>query len=120
MSQVWKMGHNQRVCRSSVNDKAESPMDTMFLGAITQKKSDPLTVKIPMNEYSFVFKVNTVADVRVIPNELYRRDWYGPLKQAGMSLVVLSQNTLAVIGRFEAHIGMHKKVVERVHVVKVL
>ena len=55
----------------------------------------------------------------MIPNELHRRDRYGPLKQAGMSLVGPSQKTLEVMGCFEAHIGVDKKkIVERVYVVK--
>ena len=112
-----KMGHYQRVCRSSINDVTTvSPMDNKFLRAITQGER---TVKIQVNKYPILFKIDTGADVTALPSELYRRDQYGPLKQTCMSLVGPSQNTLDVMGCFEAHIEVNKrKVVERVYVVK--
>ena len=94
-------------------------MDSKFLGAITQGERKPWTVKIQVNKYPIVFKIDTGADVTALPSELYRRDRYGPLKQTGMSLVGPSQNTLDVMGCSEAHIEVNKrKVVERVYVVK--
>ena len=91
-------------------------MDTKFLGAITQGERKPWTVKIQVNKHPILFKIDTGANVTALPSELYRRDRYGPLKQTGMSLVGPSQNTLDVMGCFEAHIEVNKrKVVERVY-----
>ena len=64
-----KMGHYQRVCRSFINDvTTNSPMDIKFLGAITQGESKPWTVKIQVNKYPIVFKIDTGADVTAIPS----------------------------------------------------
>ena len=84
-------------------------MDTKFLGVITQGESKPWTVKIQVNKYPIVFKINTGADVTALPSELYRRDRYGPLKQTDMYLVGPSQNTLDIMGCFEAQIEVNNR-----------
>ena len=114
-----KIGHFQRVCRSSINDITKQTETTQFLGAITQDNNEPWTIKIQVNRRPIVFKIDTGADVTVIPEELHIQERDGPLKPARIPLVGPSQHRLQVIGSFNADmIRAHKRCAETVYVVR--
>ena len=73
-----KMGHYSRVCRApkSVHEVEEEEDDAIFLGSITAN-GEPWTVSIGIHDSSVTFKIDTGADVTVLPHavflEIYRR-----------------------------------------------
>ena len=116
-----KLGHYQRVCRNTINAVTTSPQpeDEKFLGAITQENSEPWIVQIQVNRHPVNFKIDTGADVTIIPSRLYRRNRDGPLEPTGMTLVGPTRHTLEVLGCFEAQLQRDsKKAVDKVYVVK--
>ena len=56
-----KLGHYQRVCRNTINAVTTSPQpeDEKFLGAITQRNSEPWIVQIQLNRRPVNFKNDT-------------------------------------------------------------
>ena len=72
-----------------------------------------------MNRRPVNFKIDTGADVTVIPSRLYRRNRDGSLEPTGMTLVGPTRHTLEVLGCFEAQLQRDsKKAVDKVYVVK--
>ena len=68
-----KKGHYKRVCLSakSVNEVQENPEDeSLFLGTVTAGK-DPWTVNLLVNNKKVQFKIDTGADVTVIPHYVF-------------------------------------------------
>ena len=104
-----KLGHFRRVCRSSINDIIKQTETAQFLGAITQDNNEPWIIKVQVNRQPIVFKIDTRADVTVIPEELHTQESDGPLRPARIPLVGRSQHTLKVMGCFKAHIARGRK-----------
>ena len=68
---------------------------------------------------NITLKIDTGADVTVIPKHLYERDKDGDLKPATVTLVGPDQNMMKVLGFFEAVIRKKEETVkETVYVVK--
>ena len=101
-----KVGHYQRMCRSAINTiEASLEEEWKFLGAITERKTaKPWMCLLQMNNRPVRFKIDTGADVSVIPYSLYREHYDGPLHEPKTSLIGPTQNTLNVMGCFDATI----------------
>ena len=68
-----KKGHYKRVCLSakSVNEVQEDSEDeSLFLGTVTTGK-DPWTVNLTLKNKKVRFKIDTSADVTVIPDYVF-------------------------------------------------
>ena len=57
-------------------------------------------VNLYLNKQSLDFKIDTGADVTVIPTYAYRKSEYGPLKSSSRLLKGADQQPLQVIGSF--------------------
>ena len=69
-----KKGHYQRVCLSSrtVNEVQEDSEDgSLFLGSVSSDKEDPWTVNLLLKNRKVQFKIDTGADVTVIPDYVF-------------------------------------------------
>ena len=63
-------------------DHVEKDVDQgKFLGAITEEESKPWFTTLNVNKRPINFKIDTGADVTVIPEEVYSRKRDGPLQQ---------------------------------------
>ena len=68
-----KMGHFQRVCRNTINEITLNTGDTTdikFLGVITTQ-GEPWVVTLLVNKSPITLKIDTGADVTVIPDTEY-------------------------------------------------
>ena len=103
-----KKGHFQKVCRSKSSIKAISAEDTDtdlgFLGVVhnPETKSSPWMSTVSINERKIRFKVDTGADVTVIPENEYCSEVDGPLTPSSMILSGPDGKTLKVHGKFTA------------------
>ena len=128
-----KTGHFHRLCRSTVNNietrtrsdsescrTTNSDSDWKFLGVITgTSATKQWMTKLKLNRRMIQFKIDTGADVTVIPSTTYNRYYDGPLHRNRMHLVGPGQNKLKVHGWFEAILEKGKdEVKETVYVVE--
>ncbi len=72
-----------------------SKEDWKFLGAVTENNSKPWMCSLKVNSRDVTFKIDTGADVSVIPYSLYDD---GPLSKTTMSLVGPCCDSLKVMG----------------------
>lgn len=99
-----KKGHFAAVCRSgrvaAILENEEE--DTLFLGAVSTG-NNPKTWKktLKVNGRDITFKLDTGADVTVIPATVYSREQHGPLTKATIPLCGPSNEPLKVRGQFE-------------------
>ena len=100
-----KKGHFRKLCRSkntsepTINQIKEE--EDAFLGVVSSNKSiDSWMVNLYLNKQSLDFKIDTGADVTVIPTSVYRKSKHGPLKSSSRLLKGADQQPLQVIGSF--------------------
>lgn len=107
-----KTGHFNRMCRSWINDveaheqqntKIQTP-DWKFLGAVIGDRTmtKPWMTSLKLNQRVVNFKIDTGADVTVIPTTTYKIEDDGPLRKTKILLVGPGQNKLRVRGCFDA------------------
>ena len=106
-----KRGHFQKLCRSkhtsepTINQIEE---EDAFLGVVHSKQSlDPWMVNLYLNKQSLEFKIDTGADVTVIPASVYKESKHGPLKPSNCLLKGADQQPLQVTGSFTGKLS-HK------------
>ena len=70
-----KRGHYEAVCRSAkVIRLVEGEEDDLFLGEIsTKKKANPWMTDLCVDGVEMQFKIDTGADVTIIPETMYRK-----------------------------------------------
>ena len=107
-----KKGHFQKLCRSkhtsepTINQIEEE--EDAFLGVVHSKQSlDPWMVNLYLNKQSLEFKIDTGADVTVIPASVYKESKHGPLKPSNRLLKGADQQPLQVTGSFTGKLS-HK------------
>ena len=73
MAQCSKKGHWASVCKSS-QSVGEIKENYTFLGAIeTERNEDIWSVDLSLNDSLVHFKIDTGADVTVIPESIYKK-----------------------------------------------
>ena len=102
-----KIGHYKSVCRSTSvksNIRAVETEDSNFLGTI--HSSDVLAVEtnrwtktLKLNQREILFKIDTGADVTVIPDKYYSRAQDGPLQPVQRILTGAGHQPLEVQGQ---------------------
>ena len=95
-----KRGHFSSVCRSksAIDNVSEQEEDIAFLDTVVSKsKSQPWAVKLKLNEILHEFKIDTGADVTVIPKHSYNQTRDGILSQPSKMLRGPAQNKLKVL-----------------------
>ena len=125
-----KTGHFHRLCRSTVNnietrtrsdsENSNSDSDWKFLGVVIGVSlTKQWMTKLKLNRRMIKFKIDTGADVTVIPSTTYDPHCDGPLHRTKTPLVGPGQNKLKVRGCFEATLEKGKdEVKETVYVVE--
>ena len=115
-----KPGHFKSVCRSKPVQPGVRAVDAddnnSFLGTIyssevlvVQSSSTKWTKTLDMNQRKVTFKIDTGADVTVIPESFYRKKRDGPLQPTQRSLTGAGQQPLNVQGQFVGHFK-HKEI----------
>ena len=110
---------------------SDSDIDQGFLGVIEDDSShidtvqevhrNPWHVSLHINGATVEFKIDTGADVSVVPKSLLNKLKITSLKQSKKNLQGLGSNTLAVQGKFTAVITYkRKKVTEDIYVIQKL
>ena len=108
-----KIGYFHRLCRSTVNnvetrtrsdsENSNSDSDWKFLRVVTGTSvTKQWMTKLKLNRRMIKFKIDTGADVTVIPSTTYVLYYDGLLHRTKTPLVGPGQNTLKVRGWFEA------------------
>ena len=103
-----KKGHFKSMCRSksTVGDISDDEEDFTFLDtvhseiAVISGGTKPWTAVLHLNGHTTEFKIDTGADVTVIPTFMYKRSRDGPLVSPNRVLRGPSQHTLSVVGKF--------------------
>ena len=129
-----KKGHFQAFCRSKntvgeVFSDSDSDIDKGFLGVIEDDSShidtvqevhrNPWHVSLHINGATVEFKIDTGADVSVVPKSLLNKLKITSLKQSKKNLQGPGSNTLAVQGKFTAVVTYkRKKVTEDIYVIQ--
>ena len=79
-----KKGHYQKFCRSkNTSESAVNQIeeDDAFLGVVSSNKSlDLWLINLCLNKQTLEFKIDTGADVTVIPASMYNKFKHGPLE----------------------------------------
>ena len=117
-----KKGHFQSVCKSSKKVAAVQAADDdgEFLGTVTAQVqtftgkvgTDPWMVELLLNGSPVQFKIDTGADVSVLPESTFKRLSGITLQQASRSLSGPSQQPLQVCGQFTAILSQGATAVE--------
>ena len=68
--------------------------------AVINGGTKPWTAVLQLNDHKTEFKIDTWANVTVIPAHLYKKSRDGPLKSPNRVLRGPSQHTLSVVGKF--------------------
>ena len=101
-----KKGHFQKVCRSKINPPQQPTINQVeeedaFLGVIHSDQSvNPWVVELYLNKQCIKFKIDTGADITVIPASIYKECEHGSLKPSNRCLNGADQQPLQVIGSF--------------------
>ena len=101
----FKKGHYKRCCKTraairEINDDSE---EEAFLGTVSANaiaSKTPWIVKVQLNGDEMEFKVDTGADVTVIPESLYKVERDGDLQPSSLPLNGPTGETLKVVGQF--------------------
>ena len=119
-----RKGHYSRVCRAptSVN-VVEEETDAIFLGSITID-GDPWMVNIDVHDSSVTFKIDTGADVTVLPHDVFQRTFKDnppELRKALRPLLGPGKTPLDVVGVTKLLLRRGEKVeMEDIYVVRQL
>ena len=100
--QCSKKGHFQKVCKSKINPPQQPTISQVeeedaFLGVVHSNQSvDPWVVELHLNKQCIKFKIDTGADVTVIPASVYKECEHGSLKHSDHRLNGADQQPLQV------------------------
>ncbi|KAJ8332636.1 hypothetical protein SKAU_G00424250 [Synaphobranchus kaupii] len=94
-----KRGHYGRVCKSEKTLSAVSEDSTVFLG-IVDAGEEPWTVDVGVRHTKVAFKIDTGADVTVMPEQVYREIAQGSTRSLtpGKKALVGPGTPLTVVG----------------------
>lgn len=101
-----KRGHFAKVCKSNTISEIntadiESEEDVAFLGSVNANDSGaPWLIKLRMADTETEFKIDTGADVTVIPASMYSTKHFGGLEKTEKILLGPGQTRLPVEGKF--------------------
>eukprot|EP00118_Oscarella_pearsei_P023104 m.272463 g.272463 ORF g.272463 m.272463 type:complete len:1311 (+) comp40563_c0_seq3:40-3972(+) len=131
-----KIGHYADVCRTKmvsevdtvprhaeieqpVQQPREEEKDSFFLGAVDGPSSEVWLIALSVDSHPLEFKIDTGADVTVIPYQFYQEHIKKELTPTDQVLRGPSQHRLSAAGTFEALIAKDSTVIqETVYVVK--
>ena len=120
-----KKGHYAKMCRSKVPNNVGSIEETTngqgFLGTVrnNNKECKPWNINLKIRGTTIQFKVDTGADVSVIPENLYKKLSVGQLKKSDKALFGPGSEKLCVLGKFESELESNEKfVVQDIYVVR--
>ena len=104
-----KKGHYQKFCRSKNTSESainQIEEDDAFLGVVSSNKSlDPWLINLCLNKQTLKFKIDTGADVTVIPASMYNKFKHGPLEHNSRLLKGADQQVLQVTGSFKGKLS---------------
>ena len=119
-----KVGHYQEVCRtksvSEVYSESENEEGPAFLGAVGDPlgHSKPWMVSIVLNREPVNFKIDTGADMTVVPESVFKKLQGAVLHPTSKALLGPGNQALSVRGKFTAELQLDTiKVQEEVFVV---
>ena len=119
-----KKGHFMVMCRTrgAVRTVESTKDDEAFMGMVQQSKgSSPWSITLSVNGKPVEFKIDTGADVTVIPKSVFKKIPDVTLKSPTKTLSGTSCRTLQVKGQFTANLNYQdKEATEEVYVVKSL
>ena len=133
-----KKGHYQSMCRTgkvahvevdSVDNSTHLEVEPdVFLGTLTTNSSsdtsgnhNPWEVTLQLNDKPVSFKIDTGAEVSVIPETVFKQLQGVTLNHAGRRLVGPGQNQLEVLGQFTAKLKYQNSAAdEQIYVVRQL
>ena len=119
-----RKGHFKTVCRTrgAIRTVESIKDDEAFMGVVQQSEgSNPWSITLFVNGISVEFKIDTGADVTVIPMSVFRSIPDTTLKPAMKTLSGASCTTLQVKGQFNATLKYRdKETTEEVYVVRML
>ena len=76
-----KIGHFQTTCRSIINTVQTE--EEAFLGTVSEGGTNrPWMIELKLNNHPILFKIDTGANVTVIPQNVYCKERDGPLRCA--------------------------------------
>ena len=122
-----KKGHFKSMCRSrntigDISDEGEELtfLDTIHLEvAVINGGTKPWTTILYLNGHATEFKIDTGADVTVIPATMYEKSRDGSLVSPGRVLRGPSQHALSVLGKFVGNLKVSNPTVKQdIYVVK--
>ena len=100
-----KKGHYQSMCRTIPRQVQTITSEEQFLGEITDSNGCNIwNVTVLLNGNAVEFKLDTGADVSVIPEETYKTLKINDLHPAESSLTGAGSQPLQVCGKFEANL----------------
>ena len=107
-----KKGHYKKMCWSKQGDnkvgvvRDEEEEDRTFLGVVqsSANRGAPWITTVSVNDCAVEFKIDTGADVTVIPRTEYQKKRDGPLRASDRMLTGAGQQQLHVQGKFTAHL----------------
>ena len=86
------------------SESAEESDNNSFPGMIHENKNNPWVTELTLNGQTAQFKIDTGADVTVIPNTEYSRSRDGPLPPADRTLSGPGQHVLKVKEKFVGYL----------------
>ena len=119
-----KKGHYQACCRSKAVESVESDKEESFLGVIEEHNhvfavDESWNVNLRVNGTPLKFKLDTGADVTVIPENVYFAKMKGTLKDTNKSLIGPNNKKLNVRGVLVAKLEHESNVMsQQVYIVR--
>ena len=109
-------GHYSSMCRTRtgqrvgmVEEQSFAENDEAFLGYVSEKEDDIWNIRIKMGELGTVdFKVDTGADVTLIPESMYNKKRHGPMLPTDKMLFGPGDIKLPVLGKVSSQLSTDK------------
>ena len=114
-----KIGHWSKACRGSSSSKVSEVVEGYFLGEVSGGQARPWTAWVHINEKPIQFKLDSGADVTVVPVQTYNS--FGSVKLVPTKKVLLGPCNYKIncVGKFSAHLKVDKSEIdEEVYVIK--